>query len=290
MNCPICSTSSSNLFAKHGYAILQCPTCHHQFVDLEITESHVQTVYDDSYFHGGGAGYPNYLAEAKLLRDHGNRYAKLIHKYMDTGSMLDIGASAGFILQGFLDFGWRGEGLEPNAQMVSYACRNLGLSVKAGSLENIDVNDSSDRYDLISMIQVIPHFFDLKKALSNADKLTNPNGYWLIETWNRNSFTAKMFGQNWHEYSPPSVLHWFSPQDLEELVAQYGFYKVAVGRPAKWINGAHVKSLVRYKTGQSHFSGLISKLLEIIPDHLAIPYPAEDLFWILFQKSVVVQG
>lgn len=286
MNCPICSTSSNNLFSKDGYAILQCPKCQHQFVDIDIDAvSHVQTVYDDTYFHGGGAGYPNYLDEAKLLREHGKRYAKLIHKYMDTGSMLDIGASAGFILQGFQDFGWQGEGIEPNAQMVDYACRNLGLSVRVGSLENIEVNDYSDRYDLVSMIQVIPHFFDLKKALSNADKLTNPNGYWLIETWNRNSFTAKLFGKNWHEYSPPSVLHWFSPQDLEELAAQYGFYKVALGRPEKWINGAHVKSLLRYKIEKSRFGSFFSKLLEIIPDHLAIPYPAEDLFWILFQKA-----
>ncbi|MEI6332161.1 MAG: class I SAM-dependent methyltransferase [Pseudanabaena sp. ELA645] len=149
-------------------------------------------------------------------------------------------------------------------------------------------NSGGAGYDLISMIQVISHFFDLQKALTTAAAMTNPNGYWLIETWNRESWTAKISGQNWHEYSPPSVLHWFSPQDLEQLAAQFGFHKIASGRPEKWINGAHVKSLLRYKLGRSPFGKLLSKMLGIIPDQLLIPYPAEDLFWILFQKSTVI--
>jgi SAM-dependent methyltransferase len=199
--------------------------------------------------------------------------------------MLDVGAAAGFILQGFVESGWQGCGIEPNQQMVNYGNQTLGLSLEVGSLEDF-VN--SDRYDLISMIQVISHFFDLQKALATAAAMTNPNGYWLIETWNRDSWTAKISGQNWHEYSPPSVLHWFSPQDLEQLAAQFGFYKIASGRPEKWINGAHVKSLLRYKLGRSPFGKLLNKMLGIIPDQLLIPYPAEDLFWILFQKSTVI--
>ena len=75
--------------------------------------------------------------------------------------MLDVGAAAGFILQGFIDGGWKGCGIEPNQQMVNYGNQILGLSLEVGSLEDLV---SSDRYDLISMIQVISHFYDLQKA------------------------------------------------------------------------------------------------------------------------------
>jgi 2-polyprenyl-3-methyl-5-hydroxy-6-metoxy-1,4-benzoquinol methylase len=286
MHCPICQSPSRPLFQKYGYAILHCQTCHHQFVDIDRSEQHAAQVYDDSYFHGGGAGYPNYLSEAKLLRSHGRRYARLLKRYMDVGTVLDVGAAAGFILQGFVDLGWQGCGIEPNAQMAAHARQELGLAVNAGTLEQLH---DGDRYDLISMIQVVAHFFDLQKAFHVAATMTKPQGYWLIETWNRDSFTAKIFGQHWHEYSPPSVLHWFTPDSIKQLGAQFGFYEVARGRPAKWIEGAHVKSLLRYKLERSRLGKLISKLLGIIPDNLVIPYPAEDLFWILLQKSETIQ-
>ncbi|TYQ24766.1 methyltransferase domain-containing protein [Pseudanabaena sp. UWO311] len=282
INCPICRTTGTYLFSKYDCSILYCQKCSHQFADIIPNNHHTQTVYGDHYFNSGGDGYPDYLGEAKLILDHGKRYAQLLKRYMDTGTILDVGAAAGFILQGFTQSGWQGKGIEPNAEMVNHDCKSLGLSVEVGSLETIS---TSDRYDLISMIQVMPHFFDLRQALSNAANITKPNGYWLIETWNRDSLTAKICGQHWHEYSPPSVLHWFSPNDLEQLATQFGFYKVICGRPSKWINGAHIKSLLRYKLERSRLGRLVINILSIIPDNLAIPYPAEDLFWILFQKA-----
>lgn len=278
--CPICHSSSRRLFAKHSYWVRRCLACGHRFAELRPSRQHVATIYNDSYFQGGGAGYPNYLAEAQLLRKQGRRYARLLTRYMQPGLMLDVGAAAGLILQGFADYGWDAYGIEPNRNMVEFAQVQLGLSVRAGALENFH---SSERYNLITLIQVVPHFYDLHQAFQAASQHTTPNGFWLIETWNRASFTAGLFGQNWHEYSPPSVLHWFSPAGLKDLAAQYGYVEVARGRPAKWINAAHAKSLLRYKLAETPLKGS-ARLLDLIPDRLNLPYPAEDLIWMLFQK------
>ncbi len=107
---------------------------------------------------------------------------------------------------------------------------HLGLHMEAGSLENFT---SDQRFDLVSMIQVIAHFSDIRKALQNAAEVTRNGGFWLIETWNYESWVARLFGEHWHEYSPPSVLHWFSPSGLNRLVSQYGFSEVAKGRPQR---------------------------------------------------------
>ncbi|MFM7427952.1 MAG: class I SAM-dependent methyltransferase [Elainella sp.] len=278
--CPICSNRSRRLFSKYGYWVRGCLICGHQFAELHPDHQHVATVYSDSYFQGGGAGYPNYLAEAKLLRRQGRRYARILTRYMQPGLMLDVGAAAGLILQGFADYGWDAYGLEPNRHMAEFAQTQLGLSVRPGTLENFH---SPDRYDLITLIQVVPHFYDLHQAFQVASQHTAPNGFWLIETWNRSSLTARLFGQNWHEYSPPSVLHWFSAAGLQRLAAQYGFVEVARGRPAKWINVAHAKSLLRYRWANTSLRGAL-RLLDIVPDRLNLPYPAEDLFWMLLQK------
>lgn len=281
--CPICDHRQNyRLFQKYGYWIRACEVCSHQFAEVTLSPTHVGCVYSDQYFQGGGAGYPNYLSEAQILRSHSQRYSQILTHYMKPGTILDVGAAAGFVLQGFLDSGWSGRGIEPNPRMADYARIRLGLTVDTGTLEQFQ---SSDRYDLISMIQVVPHFFGLHKAFQAAAEATKLNGFWLIETWNRESCTARAFGQNWHEYSPPSVLHWFSPAGLQRLAAQYGFREIARGRPAKWINGAHAKSLLRYKLEGSGLGKIATKMLGIIPKQLLIPYPAEDLFWALFQKS-----
>jgi hypothetical protein len=126
---------------------------------------------------------------------------------------------------------------------------------------------------------------DPRAALSVADSLTRPGGFWLVETWNRESLTARLLGKHWHEYSPPSVLHWFSPEGLRRLATEFHFQEVARGKPAKWISGRHAKSLLRYRNESSSFTWPFTKLVGLLPDRWNLRYPAEDLFWMLLQKT-----
>ncbi len=282
MNCPICQANTKRLFEVHGYWIRGCDKCWHQCAEIVPDTSHTTKIYADEYFHGGGAGYPDYLGEARILRNHGRQYGKMLARYMQPGRMLDVGAAAGFVLQGFTDCGWTGKGIEPNPKMAAYARNELQLAVNAGALENLPADE---QFDLVNMIQVIAHFADLRQALQRAVDVTKPGGYWLIETWNRESFAARLFGQNWHEYSPPSVLHWFAPDDLRQLAAQYGMHEIKRGRPSKWINGGHAKSLLQYKLASLSLGKQAGKLLNLLPEYLPLPYLADDLFWLLLQKK-----
>lgn len=247
-----------------------------------MATNHVADIYDDRYFSGGDAGYADYFGEARILTAHGRRYGRLLARYMPPGEMLDVGAAAGFVLRGFIEAGWRGKGIEPNATMAEYARTELKLDVATGTLEECSLQE---QFDLLSMIQVMPHFLDPLAALRRASELTRDDGFLLIETWDRESWTARIFGRHWHEYSPPSVLHWFSREGLARLAAQAGFREVAQGRPTKRIGGAHACSLLRYRFTGTLLEGLFDGLTRVVPDSLAIPYPAEDLFWSLFQKT-----
>jgi SAM-dependent methyltransferase len=242
----------------------------------------VNAAYSDDYFFSGGAGYSDYLAEEKLLHDRGQWYAKLLNRKGPPGRILDVGAAAGFILKGFVDSGWTGRGVEPNDRMASVARGRLGLEVLTGMLENLPIDDE---YDAVSMIQVLPHFIDPKRAMSVVSRVLKPGGLLLIETWNRASWTARLLGRNWHEYSPPSVLHWFDPAGVARLGGEFGLQEISQGRPAKRISAAHAKSLLRHTLGRSRLGRILSSTLKILPDRLTFPYPAEDLFWILLRKD-----
>jgi SAM-dependent methyltransferase len=276
--CALCGAATLRLFPAHGYWIVACCRCGHQEAELSPGADHVERIYGDAYFNAGGGGYADYVAEGPLLRAHGRRYATLLRDHMPMGHMLDIGTAAGFVLEGFLEQGWIGAGVEPNRSMAQLAHGRLGVPVHVGPVEQFD---SDQRFDLVTMIQVLPHFTDPRRALAAAAAVTAPSGWWLVETWNRDDPTAVLFGRHWHEYNPPSVLHWFNPEGLRSLVGEFGFVEVAHGRPRKRLDGAHMKSLLRHHVG----AGAMTRMLAAaIPNRLVVPYPMTDLFWALFER------
>jgi SAM-dependent methyltransferase len=279
--CAVCGGAGRRLFATRGYDIFGCRECGHRFAQVDHTPDHVRRVYGDDYFFGGGAGYADYLSEAALLRERGVRYARLLRRHVATGTVLDVGAAAGFVLEGFLSEGWEGRGVEPNSRMCAAANERLGPLVDVGILESYE---SPRTYDLVAMIQVVAHFPDPRLALARAAAQTSPGGFWLIETWDRDSWTARAFGQRWHEYSPPSVLHWFSRSGLERLAGSLGFAAVAWGHPRRWIDLGHARSLLEHKLSRSVLRHLLQPL-RLVPSSLRLPYLGDDLFWALFRDE-----
>ena len=118
--------------------------------------------------------------------------------------------------------------------MVDYGKNNLKIDLRQGTLETVNLDS---KFDLIIMIQVIAHLFDLNRSLKNASDFLKPGGYVLIETWNRRSLSN------------------------------------------------HVKSLLMHKMGETRSLRKISGIVGLIPDNIFLPYPAEDLFWVLYRKN-----
>lgn len=250
---------------------------------MDIQHDHTNRFYADDYFSDGADGYSDYLRDDEILQNRGSWYGRLLTKHGITkGRLLDIGAAAGFLAKGFQQEGWDAQGLEPNESMVDYGRHVLNLTMHEGSLESIEL---SEEFDVISIIQVLAHFTDPAKAFCKAATATKPGGHWLIETWNYKSLAARFFGKSWHQYSPPRTLHWFTPNSLTALAAQFGMQSVASGRPDKSITAQHAKSLLQHATAESSFLKLATSPAALLPDRLKIPYPADDVAWYLFRKD-----
>jgi hypothetical protein len=276
-DCPVCANATRRLFEVRGYWLRHCNSCRHRLFELIPRPDHAQSVYGDSYFDGGGAGYADYLAEADLLIRRGARYAALAARHAEPGTMLDVGAAAGFLAEGFRCAGWRPEGVEPNARMASLANSRYGIAMHTGTLETLR---ASRTYDLVTMIQVVAHFHDLRRAAQVTSQLTRSGGLWLVETWDSASLSARLFGKYWHEYNPPSVLHCFSKASLARMAEQVDFRAIADGRMLKRIAWGHARSLLSHQLG----SPAVDRILGAVPGHFTLPYPSEDLFWMLFRK------
>ena len=277
-----CTEKHIYLFTKSNYDIIECPICGYCYAKISDKELHIAKTYSDSYFFDGKDGYPNYLEEEDILYQHGSRYATLVKKYMSTGNVLDVGCAAGFILKSFHDSGWNCKGIEPNDTMANYARTNLKLDVITGNIENLN---TKTQFDLILMIQVIGHVIDLEQTIHNLSKSLKPGGYILIESWNMDSFVARLMGKNWHEYSPPSVINWFSNKTLSDFFHQRGFELVDIGHPVKRIKLKHAFSVLGKDLPSSSIQKrMIDKLTQTLGKY-TIKYPTFDLNWYIFKKS-----
>ena len=283
MKCTICDhTNTEVAFFKNEYRIVKCKDCNHVFTDLILTGDNVELIYSDDYFFGGGVGYDDYTQQERLLTKRGEYYAQKMSRYMMPGAVLDIGSAAGFILKGFENKGWKGTGIDPNSSMAEYGRSVVGVDVKQGTIESVKLEHT---FDLIILIQVIGHINNLKDSLDKMSQLLNPGGHILIETWDKDSLTARIFGKQWHEFSPPTTLNYFSKTTLCKLMYQYDFSLVDQGTPKKRIYSSHAKSLLKHKIGEVNVLKWAEGIVSLIPDNIILPYPSEDLFWCLFKKT-----
>lgn len=282
-NCTLCDSGDIEVaFLKGEYKIMKCKSCGHLFTDAVVTLEKAEEIYSDKYFFDGGAGYEDYTLEKDMLIKRGEYYSKKMSKFMNAGKVLDIGAAAGYILKGFENNGWTGTGIEPNNTMVEYGKNTLGVNMIQGTIETAEL---TDKFDLAILIQVAAHIYNLKSSLQKIHTLLNPGGHVLIETWDKDSLTAKIFGRNWHEFSPPGTLNYFSKKSLNQLMSNHGFILLKQGHPKKSIHGKHAKSLIKHKLQESKNLKWMAGFTNLIPGNMMIPYPSEDLFWALYKKE-----
>ncbi len=279
--CELCGHDAHFVFDARGYPMYRCARCRYVFTAPPPAD--LAKIYDDDYFTGGGdgAGYPDYIAEGAMLRERGVRYGRLLNRFAVPGRILDVGAAAGFILQGYLDAGWTGAGVEVNDSMAGFARERLGLDVRTGTLESLG---GSERFDALSFIQVAAHFAEPKAALARAAELTAPGGLWLFETWNSQSLTARAFGRGWHAYAPPSAVRALSPHALDAFVDRFGFGPIARGTPRKVIDAGHAKTVLSALARTSLVARGVRGIAALLPDRTRLAYPAEDVFWALYRR------
>lgn len=278
--CPACEGFSKPFRLIQRYRYDRCGACGLAFLDREPEGFSTAAIYGDAYFFGGGAGYPDYLREGRILTARGRSYARIVGRFARPGRLLDVGAAAGFIMCGFADEGWSGVGVEPNHTMAAHA-RSIGLDVRDGAIEAFGTDE---RFDLVTMIQALAHVRDLSAALARAATLTRPNGLLFCEVMDGGSLLARLLGAQWHGFSPPSVLRIFTPRALDDAVRPYGFGRVTAGRPVKWISARHAKSLLDARAAEGRVSRAAALAARLLPDRLALPYPGRDLLWALYRK------
>lgn len=280
--CPLCASSSIRFKQIRSLGIHRCSGCGHFFHPVDRPLEHIKSVYSDNYFSHSSEGYQDYLQEEPNQRRSAKFYCGLISKYCSSpGALLDIGAASGFFLDEFQKLGWQGQGVEPNQRM-----RNVALDrFKLPMVEALEQVSEASPFQLVTMIQVISHLLDPVASLQRVHRALDRNGLLLIETWDRDSWIAKLSGNGWHEWNPPSVVHWFSRSSLRSVLESVGFEEVCSGIPRKRIQLGRAVAMLRHSWKDSLAMRCVTTPLRIVPAGLSLPYLLGDAFWLLLRKK-----
>ena len=167
-------------------------------------------VEDDSYLATSDIrGNSNYRQVNKLI----NKFSK------NRGSLLEIGAGSGGLLNTLKQEFGHIYGVEPNKKFCQFARERYGLL-----LDNIGYEDISEnrKYDIILALDVMEHSVSVRHFMDKVSQLLADEGIAIVSTPNKNSFAARLLGKKWWHIRPPH-LYYLDDRSFKILMDAAGF-------------------------------------------------------------------
>jgi SAM-dependent methyltransferase len=148
-------------------------------------------------------------------------------------SVLEVGAGTGWMVKEYQDGGLRSVGVELDANLVSLAHEQLGLSLIPGDITNLDVARLGSSFDIVCSSQTLEHILAPRAALLNMAKAIRPGGIVHIDVPNANSWGSRVrriyHGKgNWGAIQLPHHQVGYHPATLRCLFELVGFEDVSV--------------------------------------------------------------
>ena len=157
--------------------------------------------------------------------------------------LVDVGCAHGFTAIAARSAGWTPVGVE-----VNDSARAAVVAEGIECVASIDEIDADRRVGAVTFYQSLEHLPDPVAALLAARRLMGSDGVVAIETWNRDSWPARLFGRRWQQANPPSVLWLFDREDLTHLLTLAGFVTTSYRTTTKWVTAGLVAGVVGLDT------------------------------------------
>lgn len=237
--CHICG--QSNYVSRYSFEscdIVRCQNCGFMWLNPQPSEEDVKLVYDSTYFENNNFlnnnrellyGYVDYILERVNKQvQYQNIIRKVRGLILTDGQSnsrqrwMDIGCGLGYLLDSAYDFDFDVFGTELNPFAITELRRRYNFEVDSRPLTDSAYDDQ--RYDVISMTDVIEHLHDPRHMIRRMHELTNPNGIIIITTMDSDSFTSVLLGKRLEDFRRTREhLYFFSRPTIHRLLEEEGF-------------------------------------------------------------------
>lgn len=230
------STLSSRNFEITDYnygttgEIFRCRRCGFMLCpSIGSVRQHYELMEDPAYEDGReGRRF-----QARQLLEHVRRI-----QYADGVSgkrLLDVGAGSGFLVEEAAAMGFDAYGIEPSRWLCERA-RLRGITLRHGTLDQVAI---TDRYDLITVVDVIEHVDLPVELLRSAANLLARGGILLIVTPDVRSLAARLLRWRWWHFRIAHV-GYFSHHSLDLACRRAGLAGFHAWRPRWYFEAGYV--------------------------------------------------
>lgn len=197
-----------------------CKKCGLVYINPRLTEKEYHQFYRKSSSVGSDFTFEDAV---KIFKERGKRKGKRILSFIvpylkKNYQVLDVGCGFGALSRVIKDsIGCSIEGMEPSSMASKFVQEYHHLNVFHGSFNQYYQQYSKKKFDFIILHNVLEHFLEPLKSLSQIKSLLNPGGYIYLElpdiTGFRGSFAS--FFKLAHPYT-------FSPYTFHLVVQRMG--------------------------------------------------------------------
>ena len=157
-----------------------------------------------------------YLDEEPGRRTTARRILDVIARRVPSGRLLDVGCGHGLLLDEARKRGYTTTGLELSTHAAEHAQHNLGLDIRA---ETVEQHQPEKPYGVIVLADVLEHLDDPQQAIERCSRLLSPGGVLCLVTPDPASRTARIAGAGWWGYLPAHT-YLLPRQTLKDLLEQ----------------------------------------------------------------------
>jgi 2-polyprenyl-3-methyl-5-hydroxy-6-metoxy-1,4-benzoquinol methylase len=233
--CRHCGSAESFVrydFPEHRKSIRECRQCRLMVLDPMPTEEELHSVYNEGYFDNEDLtqadpsrvyGYVDYISE-RINKQAGYRHiCEQLQQYArparKPARLLDYGCGLGFFLDAAYDHGFEVEGIEFNEYAREYIRKRYRYPVFGP-----DEVDGREKYDVITMFDVIEHLHEPFDTIAQLRGMLNDNGVLLLLTMDCTSVTSRLLGKRLEDFRRiREHLYFFDRANLSAILVKHGF-------------------------------------------------------------------
>jgi SAM-dependent methyltransferase len=232
--CVVCGTPDPTpQFQRNGFDMVACRHCGCVYVGQDPGTIDFDKLYGQDYYTGGhDQVFTDYVGQQAARRAHARRKLWMLRhlplfnlRIPHEGHLLDVGCAAGFFLAE-AQAHYTVQGVELSSWSSAWARDHLKLPVITGTLQQAAL--AADRFDVITLWDVIEHVPDPVPLLTEAARVLKPGGQLILTTGDWGSAYARRHGADWHLMTPPWHLTMFSRDTLTRAAARAGL------KPTHW--------------------------------------------------------
>lgn len=188
------------------------------------TDAGLRAIYESpEYFKLGRAhsiGYGDYYADEAMYRSYFREKFRALARFRaPPGTLLEIGAAAGYALVEAGMAGWDAHGIEVSPSAVKAARERFGVSIVEGDVYDVAAEPT---WDAICAFQVIEHLADVRGALRAIWRALKPGGVLMVTTPDHASWVRRATGCFWSSYRPEHLTY-FDARTVRTILAHERF-------------------------------------------------------------------